>query len=92
MTKNIKKKLEVIVDDMGYTFYDYVKLDEDDDEYDKAFDMIFENIELGGLIEAIYKVETEDEVILYVPIINGEIDEDAIVESEDSDENDEWLN
>lgn len=81
MNKKIKEKIEELVEDLGYEVEDIKEITNHSEVQEFIYELEDEEYEIPGPIEKFYLVKTtEDGVICKVPVIDGEIEEELVLE------------
>ena len=81
MNKKIKEKLEELMEELGHEIEDIKEITNHSEVQDFIYELEDDGCEIPGPIEKFYLVKTtEDGVICKVPVIDGEIEEELIVE------------
>ena len=81
MNRKTKEKIEELVEDLGYEVEDIKEITSHSEVQDFIYELKDDGCEIPGPIEKFYLVKTtEDGVICKVPVIDGEIEEELVVE------------
>ena len=81
MNKKIKEKIEELVEELGYEVEDIKEITNHSEVQEFIYELEDEEYEIPGPIEKFYLVKTtEDGVICKVPVIDGEIEEELVLE------------
>ena len=98
MNKKIKEKLEELMEELGHEIEDIKEITNHSEVQDFIYELEDDGCEIPGPIEKFYLIKTaEDEIVCKVPVIDGEIEEELVVECneevkfEDEDYDDEDL-
>lgn len=98
MNKKIKEKLEELMEELGHEIEDIKEITNHSEVQDFIYELEDDGCEIPGPIEKFYLIKTaEDEIVCKVPVIDGEIEEELVVECneevefEDDDYDDEDL-
>lgn len=98
MNKKIKEKLEELMEELGHEIKDIKEITNHSEVQDFIYDLEDDGCEIPGPIEKFYLIKTtEDEIVCKVPVIDGEIEEELVlecneeVEFDDEDYDDEDL-
>jgi len=81
MNRKTKEKIEELIEDLGYEVEEIKEITNHSEVQDFIYELEDEGCEIPGPIEKFYLVKTtEDGVICKVPVIDGEIEEELVVE------------
>lgn len=81
MNRKTKEKIEELIEDLGYEVEEIKEITNHSEVQDFIYELEDEGYEIPGPIEKFYLVKTtEDGVICKVPVIDGEIEEELVVE------------
>lgn len=81
MNRKTKEKIEELIEDLGYEVEEIKEITSHSEVQDFIYELEDEDCEIPGPIEKFYLVKTtEDGVICKVPVIDGEIEEELVVE------------
>lgn len=98
MNRKTKEKIEELIEDLGYEVENIKEITNHSEVQEFIYELEDEEYQIPGPIEKFYLVKTtEDGIICKVPVIDGEIEEELVlecneeVEFEDDDYDDEDL-
>ena len=98
MNRKTKEKIEELIEDLGYEVEDIKEITNHSEVQEFIYELEDEEYQIPGPIEKFYLVKTtEGGVVCKVPVIDGEIEEELVlecneeVEFEDDDYDDEDL-
>lgn len=81
MNKKIKEKLEELMEELGHEIEDIKEITNHSEVQDFIYELEDDGCEIPGPIEKFYLIKTaEDEIVCKVPVIDGEIEEELVVE------------
>lgn len=81
MNRKTKEKIEELIEDLGYEVEDIKEITSRSEVQDFVYELEDEECEIFGPIEKYYLVKTtEDGVFCKVPVIDGEIEEELVLE------------
>lgn len=98
MNRKTKEKIEELIEDLGYEVENIKEITNHSEVQEFIYELEDEEYQIPGPIEKFYLVKTtEDGITCKVPVIDGEIEEELVVECneevefEDDDYDDEDL-